>query len=90
MKAKRANLTIEEKEDINKRKGEVYHREKFIDDYAVENSLTTEDVLNLIKNNQLFYHKQENVLVRTNSSRMILVQMSNKRYIRYQHWVELG
>ena len=73
MKAKHANMTVEEKEEVNKRKREAYHRKKCIDDYAVANALTKDDVLSLIKNNQLFNHKQENVLVRTNTSRMLFV-----------------
>ena len=57
MKAKRARLMVEEKEEMNRRKREAYHRKNYIDNYTVANALSREDVLKLINSNERLYHK---------------------------------
>ena len=70
IKVKCATMTIEEKEYIIKRKRESHHLKKCIDNYSLANGLSRKDVLRLTVTSY-FITKNENLLVRTNSSKLL-------------------
>ena len=79
-KAYRSKLSSEKKAELNKKNRERYYRDKCVNNYALKNGMSVNEVNILIKNGGIIYNKDNNELLMKHLSRTINVEMPIETY----------